>query len=142
MVYLIHESDCICATCDGGKPAPPGHFGGSHCICRCHKDPEFKAQRIKEQQEKIGSGIRAMLDHFVDSCGPLAPITVGWSARGIGFGSFYFYPKDGKLHCDNECMSKEFIKRMLCLMVDQCELDDPMPPAGTKDDKEGSAKAD
>jgi hypothetical protein len=48
-----------------------------------------------------------------------------WSAKGIGFGQFYFYQdKYGVIHCDNECMSKEFIKRILCSMVDQCELAD------------------
>lgn len=48
-----------------------------------------------------------------------------WSEKGTGFGSFYFYEKDGKLMCGNEMMSKEFIKEMLCLMVDECELDTP-----------------
>jgi hypothetical protein len=51
--------------------------------------------------------------------------SLDWSLKGIGFGQFYFYEKDGKIYCDNERMSKESIKRVMCAMVDQCELTDP-----------------
>ena len=56
----------------------------------------------------------------------LNSIAIQWSKAGIGFGLFTFYVKDGsdKLHCDNETMSREFVKEMLCLMVDQSEFDD------------------
>lgn len=53
MVYLIPAEQCNCITCDGGKPAPPGYIGGSHCMCKCHIDSKYKAQRIKEQQRQI-----------------------------------------------------------------------------------------
>lgn len=46
--------------------------------------------------------------------------TLNWSTDNIGFGQFRFYEKDGELFCDNEMMSKEFVKRMLCQMVDEC----------------------
>ena len=45
-----------------------------------------------------------------------------WSLKGKGFGEFSFYSKNGKIYCDNECEDKEFIKMMLCKMVDDCIL--------------------
>ena len=52
--------------------------------------------------------------------------TVEWSVTGMGFGQFYFYtdPADGKIHIDNECMSCDSIKKVLCAMVDQAVLND------------------
>jgi len=49
---------------------------------------------------------------------------LNWSSKGIGFGQFYFYNKDGKIFCSNEFMSKDFIKKVLCQMIDECELED------------------
>jgi hypothetical protein len=43
-----------------------------------------------------------------------------WGAVGIGFGEFTFFYRNGVLMCDNECMSKEFVKKALCAMVDNC----------------------
>ena len=52
---------------------------------------------------------------------------LSWSAKGVGFGQFYFYfnDMDEKIHISNECMSKEFIKTILCKMIDEAILDDP-----------------
>lgn len=48
-----------------------------------------------------------------------------WSVPNVGFGTLHFYKgKDGKIHCGNECMSREFIKKVLCDMVDDLVLDD------------------
>lgn len=66
--------------------------------------------------------LQESFEKFEDSCGPAQPCYFQWSAKGIGFGELYFYEKDGKIYCDNELMGKEFIKRMLCKMVDDCEL--------------------
>ena len=51
---------------------------------------------------------------------------LNWSAANCGFGQFYFYhdKRDGKIHCSNECKDKEFIKAVLCNMVDNCVLDE------------------
>lgn len=63
---------------------------------------------------------------FTDSCEPNGHAEFNWSAKGRGFGSMYFYmDKDGYVHCENEIMSREFIKEMLCKMVDNCVLDCP-----------------
>ena len=50
-------------------------------------------------------------------------VCIPWGIKGWGFGEFNFYMKDGKLTCDSECMSKEFAKRVLCAMIDNCEWD-------------------
>lgn len=71
------------------------------------------------------------LDNFFNSledrCEPAGFADYKWSAKGRGFGGFYFYvdKKDGYVHCDNEIMSREFLKDMLCKMVDNCVLDCP-----------------
>ena len=50
---------------------------------------------------------------------------INWAVNKIGFGEFYFYldDEDNKIRCSNELMSKEFIKEILCKMVDNCILD-------------------
>jgi hypothetical protein len=58
---------------------------------------------------------------------------IDWSVTGIGFGQFYFYEEDGGIYCDNESMSKNFIKMVLCQLVDQCELTDPRDRPDTHD---------
>jgi hypothetical protein len=80
--------------------------------------------------------IQRVLDGQPDYCGPTPDeeqmirmgaedaICVQWAKPGVGFGNLVFYFKDGVLRCDNECMSKEFIKDRLCKMVDNCVLDD------------------
>jgi hypothetical protein len=56
------------------------------------------------------------------------PITVGWSEKGRGFGEYTFWQENGKIHCANECDSRESVKRVLCNMVDQAVFeDDPKP---------------
>lgn len=47
-----------------------------------------------------------------------------WGQPGMGFGNVVFYTMDGQLRCDNECMSKDFIKERLCKMVDDAIMDD------------------
>lgn len=66
---------------------------------------------------------------FDDCCAPVgsSPASFEWCAKGVGFGGMYFYfdEKDGYVHCENEIMGREFLKKMLCLMVDNCVLDCP-----------------
>src|SRR5271165_6110999 len=71
--------------------------------------------------------IREMFDKMEDSCDPHDRVGFDWSAKGIGFGQMYFYvdKKDGYVHCDNERMSRAFLKETLCKMVDNCVLDEP-----------------
>ena len=49
---------------------------------------------------------------------------IAWGEPGCGFGQLWFYNKNGVTRIENEYMSKEFIKRMLCRMVDDATLDD------------------
>lgn len=78
-----------------------------------------------EQREQMMGTIQEMFDSMENTCVPCNGVQFDWSATGVGFGQFYFYEGDGgKLHCSNETMGKDFIKKMLCQMVDDCVLDD------------------
>jgi hypothetical protein len=55
------------------------------------------------------------------------PIIIGWSEKGRGFGEYAFWQEKGKIYCDNECDSRESVKRILCHMVDQAILVDEEP---------------
>lgn len=76
------------------------------------------------KQEIDVDGIQRFLDSCSDHCVPSEGVTFEWSKPGVGFGlaDFYFsaHEEGGeiKLYCDNETMSKEFIKERLCKMVD------------------------
>ena len=51
-------------------------------------------------------------------------IMFAWSITGFGFGTTTFFYKDGVLKCDNEAMSKDMIKTILCEFVDRAEFED------------------
>jgi hypothetical protein len=53
------------------------------------------------------------------------PVLIQWGVDGCGWGEITFYYEDGKLKVDNECMSKDFLKKILCALVDKAELKDP-----------------
>jgi len=71
--------------------------------------------------------LREFFNKFDDTCEPQGNVSFQWTSKGVGFGGMYFYldKTDGYVHCDNEIMGREFLKRMLCLMVDNCVLDCP-----------------
>jgi len=51
VVYLFISDACEQGhhqSCDGGKPSPPGTFGGSKCTCHCHTP---KAKDVKHCKE-------------------------------------------------------------------------------------------
>lgn len=67
----------------------------------------------------------SIFDDYEDHCRPsVAGCTFIWNAKGIGFGEFDFYIEGDKIYCINEHTNKDFIKKMLCKMVDDCELED------------------
>jgi len=47
-----------------------------------------------------------------------------WGIDDFGFGTTTFWYEDGKLMCDNETMSKEQIKMLMCAFVDKAEFID------------------
>lgn len=51
-------------------------------------------------------------------------IGVKWSAVGIGGGELLMYSDADLLMIDNECMSKEFLKKLFCKIIDQSALSD------------------
>lgn len=78
------------------------------------------------KKKSLDCRVQDMFDKMENSCELVNGFQVNWTSKGTGFGQFYFYHKeeDGKTHCSNELMSKEFIKKMLCQMVDDCILDE------------------
>lgn len=69
---------------------------------------------------------REMFESVPDFCEPKDTFTIVWGVKKVGWGELEFYVgQDKKVHCQNECMSKEFIKEQLCRMIDECVLDDP-----------------
>lgn len=50
--------------------------------------------------------------------------TIAWQTKGAGFGETSVLFKDGELHCDNECMSRDFIRRVFDKLVDSMTLKD------------------
>lgn len=45
-------------------------------------------------------------------------ILINWGCNKVGFGQICLHTKEGVLEIDDECMSKEFVKSLLCYMVD------------------------
>jgi hypothetical protein len=68
--------------------------------------------------------VKALFQQTPDSVDLSNEFTIEWTSTNVGFGQFKFYTKDDVVYCDNECMSKEFIKQVLCDMVDNCVLTD------------------
>jgi len=67
------------------------------------------------------------MQDFLDNCENRidihSQIGISFSTTGFGFGQIYFTQnEDGTIRCDNECMTKEQIKKILSQMVDQCIL--------------------
>ena len=68
---------------------------------------------------------------YIDCTGDIYPdteegqqtsIQFSWGIEDFGFGTTTFYYKDGVLKCDNETMSKDKIKQLLCAFVDKAEF--------------------
>jgi len=72
-------------------------------------------------------GLREFFDSFEDGVDLHGSFTLDWSMKGCGFGQYQFYnDEDGNIHIANECMSREYIKRVLNCMVDSAILDDEL----------------
>lgn len=63
--------------------------------------------------------------YFGCSSQNIPTVVIQWSEKGRGFGEYTFQLIDGKMVCHNECDSPESVKRVLCMMVDQCEFSEP-----------------
>ena len=78
----------------------------------------------EEVKKRLESQILERSAKLPTECRPSGDCEFGWVAKGIGFGSFRFWiDEDNVLRCDNEAMGKQFIKDMLCKMVDEAVLD-------------------
>lgn len=65
-----------------------------------------------------------MFENFENSVSVLNDFTLAWTAKNKGFGQLFFYEKDGKIYCANEGVSKDFIKKIMTDLVDECMLED------------------
>lgn len=68
------------------------------------------------------------IKEFLDSCPNQTymdkPFIVRWSRPGVGFGEFaFYYTPDGAVICDNETMTREFVKEVLCDLVDNARFE-------------------
>lgn len=45
-------------------------------------------------------------------------MAVEWIAKDIGFGQLLFYERKGRLHCQTECMDKDFVKAVMDKLLD------------------------
>jgi len=88
------------------------------------KTPKYDEDGLDKDGHDCYYNLRKSFEKIEDSCHPTDGVLFTWTAKGTGFGELYFYHKDGKLKCDSETMGKEFVKRMLCQMVDDAEFDD------------------
>lgn len=68
------------------------------------------------------------------------PVVINWIVKDCGFGEIKFYQDGDKIYCDNELMSKDFIKGILCLIVDKAIL--TMDPAKEKRPTDEPSKKD
>jgi hypothetical protein len=48
---------------------------------------------------------------------------IQWGTVSAGFGETTFMMRDGKLFCDTECMSRNFVKAVLAKLVDDTPMD-------------------
>ena len=53
---------------------------------------------------------------------PEKGFTIRWATPNVGFGQFYFWHDGEKVQIASEHMGKEFIKKVLCKMVDDAEI--------------------
>jgi len=71
--------------------------------------------------------LEKILNNFEDHAEFTCTFGVKWSEKGRGFGEYFFYwdKENKKMMCNNECDSKETVKKVLSMMVDRCEFVDP-----------------
>lgn len=76
-----------------------------------------------------------MFERLPNACEPCGTVQFNWTVKNVGFGQakFYLDKKDGYVHCSNEGMSREFIKKILCEMVDNAVMD--LPHVNEKESK-------
>lgn len=73
MARLIRAQECDCENCNGGTPAPPGNFGGSYCVCPCHKKMSDK-ERIEFLENLIQEMNPEMWPYTKASCERISQI--------------------------------------------------------------------
>ena len=50
-------------------------------------------------------------------------ILINWGCEGVGFGQTCLYTQEGRLKIDDECMGKEFVKKLFNHIIDEAYKD-------------------
>lgn len=85
-----------------------------------HDEEAFTDSKSYMIKMRASYGTKLKRRHF-------CPIIINWSVKGVGFGEYAFFQRDGKIYCDNETMSREAVKKVLCMMVDQAVFPEDTP---------------
>jgi hypothetical protein len=84
---------------------------------------EEKGEGLKDFFESLPDNVEGRFFNSKIDQKPM--MQVDYCVKGYGFGSFRLYTdKDGKLHCDNECSSRDRLKSIMNSLFDQMILDD------------------
>ena len=60
MTKVITPMECKCESCNGGNPAPEGHYGGSMCLCNCHQLKGKKKQTFIDEKNKLFGDLKSV----------------------------------------------------------------------------------
>jgi len=89
---------------------------------------EDQEKRLAEEFEKIDWDKNDVTIRGIESWGPHerndGGFLVKWSKPHVGFGELSFFIKDGKLHCNTECMGRKFVKQVLKKVAETVELNE------------------
>jgi hypothetical protein len=79
-------------------------------------------KEIKQEDVLYVATTNGQCDFFEDEEESTEDIMFEWGIEGFGFGTTTFFYRDGVLKCDNEGISPETIKKILCAFVDSAEM--------------------
>ena len=97
------------------------------CLKGHYPSPDIKIYEIRNKEKFLieeikGKGslgikkdieVELLKDH---------PIILKWNRQKYGFGLIVFKTEGDKILCDSEAMGKDFVKDVLCSLVDKSEL--------------------
>lgn len=109
----MNDREKIIDALENGRVEFPSEQAEAALLRMDEKEPDFSLTGV--QLETCWERRRARKRQY--------GFTVDWTTVSAGFGSIsVFIDKDGQLRCDNEGMSKEFVKKVLCKLVDESKF--------------------
>ena len=136
-VHELHQPGCGCCQEDfepERKDAPPEIREAIKRACLAGNVVPNNEEAFTGLLKNMATGNFnwTLTDAQVESCwGPWknenggndGGFSVQWATKEAGFGSLTFYRKDGKLRCDSETTSREFIKEVINHLLDEVIID-------------------